>query len=75
MDIFKFIGAFGLLVITYGIFVKREINQDKTFIFGGLLLLIYSISIYDPIFISLQIVFILASLYEIFILRKRREKK
>lgn len=61
----KICGAIGLLCITYGIFVKNEVRQDILFIIGGGGLLIYSISLKDPIFITLQIIFILASAYEI----------
>ncbi|HAT03548.1 MAG TPA: hypothetical protein DCS29_02100 [Candidatus Magasanikbacteria bacterium] len=68
----KVLGAFGLLFITYGIFIKDEIKQDWVFIIGGLLLLIYSISLRDPIFIPLQIVFTLASLYEIWHIKTKK---
>jgi len=61
----KFFGAIGLLLITWAIFAKGEVKQDIIFILGGLGLLVYSISLRDPIFIPLQIVFIIASLYEI----------
>ena len=59
-------GATGLLLITWGIFVKKETKQDWMFSLGGLFLLAYSIYLKDPIFITLQIVFTLASLYEIY---------
>ncbi|MBT7755188.1 MAG: hypothetical protein HN726_03245 [Candidatus Magasanikbacteria bacterium] len=65
-------GILGLLLITWGIFIKKEKRQDLIFIFGGLGLLFYSISLKDPIFITLQIVFIFASLYELAILNKRK---
>jgi len=64
--IFKALGATGLLLITWGIFVKKETKQDWMFSLGGLFLLAYSIYLKDPIFITLQIVFTLASLYEIY---------
>ena len=70
--IFKILGALGLILITYGIFAKKEIRQDWIFVAGGLCLLAYSISIKDPIFIPLQIVFIAASLYEIYTLKKKK---
>ncbi len=68
----KLFGAIGLLIITYGIFEKRELRRDVLFALGGLGLLIYSISLMDPIFIPLQIVFIGASLYEIIVIKRRR---
>jgi len=67
----KIAGAIGLLLITWGIFIKKEIKQDWIFALGGLFLLGYSISLRDPIFIPLQIVFVLASLYEIMKLKKK----
>jgi hypothetical protein len=66
----KLLGALGLICITWGIFVKKEIKQDWIFASGGVLLLVYSISLKEPIFIPLQIVFTLASLYEIAKLKK-----
>ncbi len=73
--IFKILGAAGLLFITVGVWVKNEINQDILFIFGGILLLIYSASIGDPIFITLQIVFILSAMYELFKLEFKKPHK
>lgn len=72
--IFKILGAAGLLFITVGIWIKNEINQDLLFIFGGFLLLAYSASIGDPIFITLQIVFILSAMYELFKLEFKKKK-
>ncbi|HBU07310.1 MAG TPA: hypothetical protein DEB09_04475 [Candidatus Magasanikbacteria bacterium] len=69
--IIKIIGAIGLIFITWGIFIKNEIKQDWIFVIGGLFLLAYSAYLKDPIFIPLQIVFVLASLYEIYTLRKK----
>jgi len=70
--LFKLLGAIGLICITYGIFAKNEIHQDKIFGVGGLFLLSYSIWLKDPIFIPLQIVFTGASLYELQKLKKKR---
>lgn len=68
----KLFGAVGLILITWGIFAKTERKQDWIFVWGGLFLLVYSVYLRDPIFIPLQIVFILASLYEISTLKKKR---
>jgi lipid-A-disaccharide synthase-like uncharacterized protein len=64
--VYKIFGIVGLLIITTGIFSKKETAQDKVFATGGIFLLLYSIHLHDPIFITLQAVFILASLYEIY---------
>ncbi len=66
----KLPGIFGLLIITYAIFAKKERKQDYLFAIGGAGLLVYSIYIKDLIFIILQIVFISASLYELSSLKK-----
>ena len=62
----KILGVVGVLLITWGIYAKKEISQDWIFVSGGLCLLAYSIYLRDPIFIPLQIIFTLASLYEIY---------
>lgn len=66
----KLFGAVGLIIITTAVFAKSEKKQDWLFILGGLALLVYSISLRDPIFVPLQIIFILASAYELFTLKK-----
>ena len=69
----KIFGAIGLLLITWGIFAKNEIKQDWIFVLGGLGLLVYSIYLKDPIFIPLQIIFVGASLFEIYKLSKKSD--
>lgn len=64
MDVFKIIGAVGLIFIIYGMLVKREAKRDFIYLLGGILLLIYSIYIKDWIFIILQSVFIIIAAYE-----------
>lgn len=66
---FKIPGAIGLLLITWGIFIKKEIRQDWIFALGGIFLLAYSVYLREIIFITLQVVFILASLFEIYRLK------
>ncbi|PIT86046.1 MAG: hypothetical protein COU33_05305 [Candidatus Magasanikbacteria bacterium CG10_big_fil_rev_8_21_14_0_10_43_6] len=60
----KIIGVLGLLLIIGGVLHKNKKQTHILFAAGGLGLLLYSISLRDPIFILLQLVFILASLYE-----------
>ncbi len=64
MNIFKIIGAIGLLLISAGIIAKKRKVQDILYIFGGLFLEVYSIYVGDVIFIILQIVFTLAAIYD-----------
>lgn len=65
MDIFKFIGAAGLLLISIGIVTKQRKRQDFLYIIGGICLEIYSIYLGDIIFIILQIIFTLAAIYDV----------
>lgn len=71
----KLIGAIGLLFITWGIFIKRETEQDIIFAVGGLFLLAYSIFLRDPIFIPLQIIFTGASIFELIKLKKKTQEQ
>jgi len=69
LDIFKIIGILGLLFIILGNFLisrKRKIQRRYIYpalIIGGICLEIYSIYIGDLIFIILQAVFIIVSIY------------
>ena len=73
--IFKFLGAVGLISITYGVLTKDRLKQNYLFTFGGLTLLTYSSYLKDPIFIPLQIIFTIASIYEIIRLKKNGKFK
>ena len=65
MDIiFKIIGSIGLLLISAGVVIKGRQRQNILYISGGISLLIYSIELRDMIFIILQVVFILAAIYD-----------
>ena len=66
-----YFGVIGLLCISYALWVKNEKRQDILFIIGGLFLLLYSYSIGDIIFITLQVVFILSALVELIKLSKK----
>jgi len=70
--IVKIFGALGLILITWGIFEKNIRHRDRIYAIGGSGLLIYSLYLKDPIFIPLQIIFILSSLYHIHTLKKKR---
>ena len=61
---FKLVGALGLLLISVGIITKKRKDQDLFYIFGGSFLEIYSIYIGDIIFITLQLIFVFAALYD-----------
>jgi len=73
IDILKIIGAVGLLLICIGIIIKKRKRQDLFYIFGGLLLLLYSIYIRDWVFIILQIVFTLSATYDL--IKNLKKKK
>ena len=65
IDIFKIIGAFGLILISAGIITKERSKQDILYIIGGVCLEIYSIYLGDYIFIVLQIIFTLSAMYDL----------
>jgi|NGEPerStandDraft_8_1074529.scaffolds.fasta_scaffold198312_1 hypothetical protein len=73
MNIFKIIGVIGLLLISTGIVVKKRSNQDIFYIIGGIGIDIYSIYTGDIIFIILETIFTLASVYD-FIKLSRQPK-
>lgn len=70
MIIFRIIGAVGIALIVIGILMKKRKTQDLFFVLGGILLEIYSISVKDILFIVLQLIFTLASLYDFIKLSK-----
>ena len=65
MNIFKIIGAVGLLLISIGIINKKRKTQNILYIVGGLCLETYSLYLGDVIFIILQIIFTLAAIYDL----------
>ncbi|MCK4589410.1 MAG: hypothetical protein KAT77_03140 [Nanoarchaeota archaeon] len=65
ISIFKLIGALGIILIAIGIILKKRKVQDVLFILGGICLETYSIYINDIIFIILQLIFILAAVYDL----------
>lgn len=74
MDInfFKLIGAVGLILICVGLLLKNRKHQNFLYIIGGICLEIYSVYLKDIIFIILQIAFILAASYDLFMIRKSK---
>jgi len=61
------LGAIGLLCISAGVMNSDNVRrQDGLFIGGGIALLVYSISLKDPIFIPLQIIFVAAALWNLY---------
>jgi hypothetical protein len=63
-NIFKLIGALGIVLISIGIIKKQRKTQDIYYILGGICLEIYSIYISDLIFIILQIIFVISAIYD-----------
>ena len=72
MSIYRIIGAFGLLFIITGVLVKKDNLKNIVFIVGGLCLGVYSFYIEDLFFVVLQIVFVLAAIYNLI---KGKQKK
>ena len=65
MEVYKLIGAIGLILISSGLIIKNRKTQNILYILGGVGLEAYSIYIDDVIFIILQILFILAAVYDL----------
>lgn len=65
MDFFEVIGALGLVLISIGIIIKKRKAQDIFYIIGAICLETYSIYIGNIIFIVLQIIFILAAVFDL----------
>jgi len=61
MDIYKFVGILGLVIISVGVFWQKKYLEDILYIIGGLALLVYSYGIGDWIFIILQVVFTIST--------------
>jgi len=70
INIFKIIGALGIILISIGKKKKKRKNQEIYYILGGFSLLIYSINLKDLIFIILQIIFIITSTYDLIKIKK-----
>lgn len=58
-------GIIGLILIIGAIFIEDNRKQARVELVGGLLLLVYSISIGNVIFTVLQVAYSIAALYEI----------
>ncbi len=67
----KLLGIIGLLVVTRGIFVRARRTQCLIFALGGCFLILYSAYLRDTVFILLQLVFIVSSVYEWRVLARR----
>lgn len=72
-DIYKIIGAIGLLLICAGLLTKKRRRQNILYILGGVSLEVYSVFIQDKIFITLQIIFILAAVFDLTRIARRRK--
>ena len=70
LDAFKLIGALGLVLICAGLLLKNRKHQNILYIIGGVCLEVYSIYLRDTIFIILQIVFIIAAVYDLLKIKK-----
>ena len=57
-------GTIGALLITYGIFIERENQQDTVFAIGGFLLFLYALLEHNVIFILAFGAFTAGSIWE-----------
>ena len=63
---FQAFGVIGLILIIFGVLIKKRRYQDEFYMSGGAFLLVYSSFMRDPVFITLQIIFILVAGYDFF---------
>jgi len=68
LSIFKLLGILGLILIISGVLIKKRNRKlrDQIYIIGGLSLTAYSYYIQDYIFITLQVIFVMTALYDLF---------
>lgn len=64
MNIFRLLGVLGLICITSGVLMRRRRRQDILYIAGGLCLGAYSLYLGDAIFSLLQVVFLIAAIFD-----------
>jgi len=65
INFFKIIAIIGLLILTAGVLTKKSKKQNIYFVAGGILLIIYSISIKDLIIVMVQSIFTIAAVYNL----------
>jgi len=68
----KIFGVIGLILITAGVYIKDIRKRDRTYIIGGSGLLLYSVYLRDPIFMPLEAMFILSTMYHIHTIKKKK---
>ena len=64
MSATQIIGTLGVLCVSLGILLRKRRRQDELHFAGGVLLLMYSISIGDVVFSALQVVFVTTVIYD-----------
>ena len=77
LNVFYISGIIGLACIILGVLIKSRNRKarDIVYIFGGILLAIYSFYIKDNIFIVLQVIFILVAIYDLIKQNTQRKKR
>lgn len=66
IDVYHVPGILGIIFLVSGILLKKKMKRSPLFILGGIFLGIYSYIIGDLIFITLQIIYVVVSVYEFF---------
>ncbi len=72
IELYKIPGFLGIVFLVLGIMLKRKKKRTPFFILGGLSLGVYSYFIGDMIFITLQVIYTAASVYEFFRIEPQR---
>lgn len=75
IELYQVVGILGVIFLISAILLKKRMKRTPLFILGGVFLGIYSWFIGDVIFIALQVIYTIASVYEYFELDARRPWK
>ena len=65
MDLFEIIGIVGILLFCIAVLTRNKKKQDIYFILGGLCMELYSIAIKNTIFIILQLIFLVSTIWDL----------
>ena len=69
MSIFRVLGIVGLFLCSVGVVTRNRRRRDYIFILGGVFLEGYSWFLGDYIFMSLQVIFVLAAVWDLWKIR------
>lgn len=76
MDIYKFVGILGLVIISSGVYWQKKYIEDLLYVVGGVSLFLYSYYIEDLIFITFSVLFVMSAFAHLFrIIKPKKDDK